>query len=834
MVGSLFAKPTYDQIKEHTISYPAEVANTIFENHSFSKWLPYAAYDSERQLYINNDESAGVILEVVPRVLMGKQTAEFGAELLARIPEGIFLQVALIGLKNITGFIDGYLEIHQERQEPVIQKAVKSCADFFRSKSLENIAPSVKSRIKNHRAFISIRGDDHALVEEFAIELRNLCDSNQFYPKAVTPAVLKPILYELFNGNHDFGAIPEYTPTKEINRQLIERDSSLIVTDDAVIADGRHWVMMAPSSLGTKANLSEFGFKLGDNMTQSMNISQFSDTFMVVSNFARLGKNEMSAIKTKQAALRKQKFPEFFTIFWDKVKESQQIMEKIDSKEPAFVFDMVVAVSGESKEDAERHASTIQTFWAKGGETSIKLNKVKYIPHLSFLGALPFGCTTSYLKATGSYSSGFKQFANELCHYLPLEADNKGNYPNALFPSRRGQLSGWDNFKTAYNKNGLVIATSGAGKSFFLNYMAFNKYAMGGRVYIIDIGGSYRNLCSMVNGEWIEVLPNAPISFNPFSTIESEAELDAEFLSSFLYMLGSNKNEELSETQEKFIKSIIQDAIRELFPLEKQNLEIKTIRDHLKSRYDNDSRVLDFAAHLGPFCPGGPYEKFFSGPSKVNMKKDFVVLELGAVEEQPEIRDAIIFMMIYHMSTAIYIGTEYQETQVIIDEAHKFLGKNPRMDEFIEQAYRRFRKHNGSIILATQSFEDIYSPSTGGLSRAGQVIISNSSFKFFLKQEAVSISALMISKVFPFGPNEEKMMRSISNIKGEYSEFLMITPDNELIPYRVVINRYLYYIFSTDADDKKRIRNKMEQVGCDVSDAIELVIQDEQSQKRAS
>jgi conjugal transfer ATP-binding protein TraC len=831
MLGGLFAAPEYSQIKENTSSYPASVANSIFENHSFSKWLPYMAYDNESGIYINNDGSFGFILEVVPRVMMGQKTAEFGMELMERIPEGMFVQIGLFGLKNIHGFIDGYVKTHSYRDDPLVLKAVESFADFYRSKTEENLSKSIKSKIKNHRAFISLRSDNREAVESFSVELKNLCESNQFYPQVATPEIIKPVVYELFNGRHDLSDIPAYDDSRDINRQLIERDTAVTITDDSVIADDRHWVFMSPSSIGTRANLSEFGFKMGDNMTQSMNISQFSDTFMVVSNFARLSKAELSAIKTKQAALRKQNFPEFFTIFWDKVKESQSIMEKIDSKESAYVFDMIIGCSGNTKPEAESHAETIKTFWAKGSQTSIKLNKVKYIPHLSMRGALPFGCSPDYLRATGAYSSGFKQFASELCHYLPLEADSKGNYPNALFTSRRGQIAGWDNFKTSYNKSGLVVATSGGGKSMLLNYLIFNKYAMGGRVFVIDIGGSYRNLCSLLGGEWIEIMPDAPISFNPFSEIKNKDELDVEFLSSFLYMIGSNKNEEISESQEKFIKSIVQDAIRALYDEQGNALEIKTIRDYLAARYPDDSRLIDFVAHLGPFCSGGPYEKFFSGKSQINMNNDIVVLELGAVEEQAEIRDAIIFMMIYHMSMTIYLGTDYRETQVILDEAHKFLGSNPMIEKFIAQGYRRFRKHNASCLLATQSFEDIYNVSNGGLSEAGQVIISNSAFKYFLKQEAVSVSAMMKSNLFNMGPHEEKMMRSIVNNKGEYSEFLMITPENEMIPYRLIVNRFLYYIFTSDPDDKIKIRKKREELDCDAATAIEAIIKEEQTRR---
>ena len=38
--------------------------------------------------------------------------------------------------------------------------------------------------------------------------------------------------------------------------------------------------------------------------------------------------------------------------------------------------------------------------------------------------------------------------------------------------------------------------------------------------------------------------------------------------------------------------------------------------------------------------------------------------------------------------------TKYKSSVLfMMDEAHRFLGKNPRMDDFIEQAYRRFRKY---------------------------------------------------------------------------------------------------------------------------------------------
>ena len=97
------------------------------------------------------------------------------------------------------------------------------------------------------------------------------------------------------------------------------------------------------------------------------------------------------------------------------------------------------------------------------------------------------------------------------------------------------------------------------------------------------------------------------------------------------------------------------------------------------------------------------------------------------------------------------------------------------MDDFIEQAYRRARKYNGSIILATQGFDDIYNLKTGGLSRAGSVIINNSSWKIFMKQTDTSINMLINSNLFNLSEYEKALLKSITTTKGQYSELLLIT-----------------------------------------------------------
>lgn len=161
--------------------------------------------------------------------------------------------------------------------------------------------------------------------------------------------------------------------------------------------------------------------------------------------------------------------------------------------------------------------------------------------------------------------------------------------------------------------------------------------------------------------------------------------------------------------------------------------------------------------------------------------------------------------------------------QIVLDEAHRFLGKNPKMDDFIEQAYRRARKYNGSIILATQGFDDIYNLKTGGLSRAGSVIINNSSWKIFMKQTDTSINMLINSNLFNLSEYEKALLKSITTTKGQYSELLLITPEEIKIPYRLVMDRFFYYLTTTDPKDKAKIKELTDK-GLEVGEAIKKII----------
>jgi conjugal transfer ATP-binding protein TraC len=827
---------------KESLTHPASIASKHYQKYSFSKYLPIVSYDPGDRLYRCNNDDYGVVFEMTPRIVMGPKTADFLIELLNKIPEDVYLQISYIGSKNILQIIDAFNELHRGKVDSRLgEKALKNITEFMWDKTNDNISPTINCYLKNTRVLITARGKVLETIKSFGILMENTMSSNSFAPQRLSPDELKPIFYELCNGHIDFTNIPDYSSKIAFNRQCVSKSTVVRPHDDTIEflnldsdgnmqKEGKHWVALAPTIFPEEAYIGDFGQKLGDYISPAMNINQFKDTFIITTTYARLGKTELGKITKRQFAIEAQRFPSLFTKFWKKKSEALSIKDKLDNKATTLLFDMTIMVSGKDKMAANANATTIQSFWNKGGSTSkIVLERILGVPHIAFLQSLPLGCSQETLKVTDNYAYNF---AEEVAQFIPLEADWKGSLPNFLVISRRGQLTGIDLFETQESKNGYIVATSGAGKSVWLQNLSFYSYLANTRVYIIDIGGSYEKLCKTLNGEYIEIDHDNPISFNPFSKIQSLDDLNKSmpFFQDFIYMLGASKNLGESQKDEKYIKSHIVDAIRRLYSEYGNKMELTHIKDFFDKQ--DDDRQKQFARHLHDYSRGGVHGKFFEGVATVNLDNPFAVLEVGKVEEQADIRDAIIFVMIFHISQKVYVQNDNTKTQVIIDEAHKFLGKNPRMDDFVDQAYRRFRKHNASILMATQGFDDIYNRLSGGLSRAGQTIINNSPWKIFLKQTETSINLLIESKVFNFSPVEEDIMRSIHTQKGEYSEFLLINPSGHKIPYRLVIDRFFYYLTTTDPKDKQNINETMQRLNCSLEEAIDYIVQHEKQKNQ--
>jgi conjugal transfer ATP-binding protein TraC len=843
---------TFDSLpSDRLVSLTEREWNRLWKRNRLGDYLPYWIYDEKSGVYANNDNTFGVIYEICPRNHMDGKVAATIDEIVSKLPEDIILQIVLIGGGNNHWRLLHWRETHLKRvyenasNSDLLAAAVNNIRDFMLRKHREAISDSMQASVKNCRVFLSIRSENHKELTETAATLRNALSSNNFYPEICHPDILKPVLYELLNGDVEPSEIPRYTPYKEINRQLIGGETEIAFFGDYLRvsakvnrrldkeAKGKYWTALAPQSLPEQAHIFEFGSKIGDKISAALNSAQFNDNYIISATIAKQPPNRTKQIKRNHRFNLKSGFPSsIFRRLANVRKEGVDILDRIDErKEAIYSYDLDVLVSGDSYDKMEKNVASIKSYWSKGGkDSSIKLEKIPDVNQLAFLAALPMGASKEYIDTC---AKSFSLFSEQLAQFIPVEADYSGNgVDNMLFLTRRAVLCGIDMFISNSNFNGYVVAQPGSGKSVLLQYIAFCSYARGDRVFVMDIGGSQKRLCEALEGQYLEIDPNAPISFNPFSSIGDDKALSENltFLTNFCYMLGSNKNVVRAEEDERYIKSYLGDAIKACYAEKGRKTEITDIR--LFVAKEDDKRCKDFARQMSVYCKGGIYEKFFTGESQIDFGGDFIVGELQLIENDADIRDPIITMLLYHLEKSVYIDRNVatrKKLVAMIDEAHKFLGKNPIMDDFIEQAYRRFRKENGSMIIATQSFEDIYSD--GRLSKVGSAIVSSGAWKFFLGQSETSINLLIQSGAFSFSEYEEKMLRSIATKKGEYSEIFLITADNLKVPVRLVVPRFFYYITTSDPLDKKKINDIALQEQVSVVEAIEILIKRESAAK---
>ena len=792
--------------------------------------LPYRAYDESRRLYIHRDGTVGTVFELSPSIVAADST---GFEELLNLIEddSIVMQFLLYGSPNVTRQIDAFVNTKgRAAEDPLYGTLIGEYAEFLENKTKNSINKLMETKLKNYRMFFSVtasekKADNMIILSESA---ENILSVKGYNPAHLKPFEFLPLIYEILNMNHDFRDMPFYDERVDLARQTLAPDTLIDNRNKKyLICDGVYFASLEPVNMPNETNLWAFSSRLGDYLSSNVDKQQFYSPFLISSSFSSILKKAGNKIKSNHLFTLAQNLPGHYFPRSDKKKiDALYTIKKIEEKAKLVQFSLNVLVSGKSEKEVKRSLDMIKSYWDSGQpQQRIKLKPVSRIVGVNFFSSLPMVMDREYYEDTENYRV---LFTDEAAQFIPSEADYSGSgSPTVPLITRRGQLMLFDLYDSTINYCGYIVAASGAGKSVLINFLTLMYLANGDTVFTFDIGRSYEKLCNSIDGQWIEFDLNNPISINPFSEIKTEDEFEDgwEYLRNFIYFIGASLSKDHSDKMEKLIVSYIDEALRELWSEYREKLEITHISQWFLGREEKD--LVEFGQQLKPYTSSGIYGKFFSGKSEVNFKKPYVVMELDTIENVQELRDAVIMIMIFHLTQKAYrSGLSKSRIICFIDEAHKFLGTSHKIDLFIEQAYRRFRKHNAAIVLATQGFDDIYSVNEKSISRAGRVIINNSSWKFFLKQTEESINALKMSQLISFSDMDYHVLRSVENFKPYHSEVFISTPQGYKVVARIIIDRFMYYLFSTFMDDKLRIQQYRDK-GFSMVQAIQAVIADD-------
>lgn len=465
-------------------------------------------------------------------------------------------------------------------------------------------------------------------------------------------------------------------------------------------------------------------------------------------------------------------------------------------------------------QDVARVEHAVRAVWRARG---FDLAKDVYLVHQALVAAMPCTLTPGLQADLKMFGRTGTKTADNAVMTSPLIAEWKGTEtPVLTLFGRRGQIMTFDLFDNkGGNYNFAVAALSGSGKSVFVNEMAFRYLGTGTKVWIIDVGRSYRNLCELLDGEFIEFSDERSntICLNPFSMVV-DINNDMEMLLPLVAQMASPR-----EPLDNYSYAALAAAIKRVWDAKGAAATISDVYDLLKTgRLSEDGEherdLLRLATALEPYTRHGVYASYFEGEANIQFHKSFVVLELEELKSKKDLQAVVMQLMMYRITQEMYLDRSKRKL-VIIDEAWDLMGSGSSAS-FIEAGYRRARKYGGAFGTITQSVEDYYK------NEATKAAIQNADWLFLLRQKPESIDRLGKEGKLHVDEWMKRQLSSVATEHGHYSEIFVHGPMGSGVG-RLILDPFSMLLYSTRAEDFQAIKTLTDQ-GMSVAQAIETIL----------
>ncbi|USN54103.1 MAG: ATP-binding protein [Candidatus Peribacteria bacterium] len=324
-----------------------------------------------------------------------------------------------------------------------------------------------------------------------------------------------------------------------------------------------------------------------------------------------------------------------------------------------------------------------------------------------------------------------------------------------------GSLVIFDRFSNNLpNANSIVLATSGAGKSFAVKLEILRYLLLGIDVIVIDPENEYKTLTEKVGGTYINISVNSSQYINPFDMPPRIEDIE--------YGVG-----DLLRSQILNLISLIGVLVGGITPAEEALLdkalqatyalkEITTDNDDVSNKsfplMEDLLHVLDgmeggdnLSLRISKYVTG-TFAKLFNNPTNVDINNRLTVFSIRDIEDA--LKTPAMFNVLNFIWTKV--RSRKKKRLLVIDEAWIMMQQEVASN-FVYQLVKRARKYGLGVTTITQDVEDFVN------SPYGKPIVSNASLQMLLKQSTASIKSL--EEVF--GLSEAEKQRLVAANIGE-------------------------------------------------------------------
>jgi conjugal transfer ATP-binding protein TraC len=300
------------------------------------------------------------------------------------------------------------------------------------------------------------------------------------------------------------------------------------------------------------------------------------------------------------------------------------------------------------------------------------------------------------------------------------------------------------------NSNMVIVATSGAGKSYFVKLEALRSLMTGTEAIIIDPESEYKPLAQAVGGEYISFSFNTPAKINPFDLSqvreEGENQLGLKILS--LHSLMKVIMGAITPTQEALLDRALIMTYRAkgiTMDPDTQGKEPPLMEDLYKTLIGMEvPDALDLAARIEKFVRGS-FVGIFDKQTNINITNPFTVFSVKDLQDA--LRPIAMFIILDYIWTRV--KKDLKRRILIVDEAWHMM-RYPDTAQFLWSVVKRARKYYLGLTTITQDVEDFLGQDIG------KAIVTNSALQVLLKQSPAAIDR--IGEIFYLSQGEKQLL----------------------------------------------------------------------------
>ncbi|MGH8159235.1 MAG: type IV secretion system protein TraC [Rhodanobacter sp.] len=748
-----------------------------------------------------------------------------------KIPKDSIVQFALWASPDMEQAMVRFRMDRPTHNKPVLRAMREERVAFLRSGADASIVDGSDIRLRDVRLVITVKvptgpvpTDDQLLLMR---DLRDRFDTGLKtcgfgMEKLSAPRYLR-FMQTIFNWKADslWRQVPttEYVPDHLLTEQILDPDVD-VHTDADGLEFGTHrkgpsdcYVrLLSPKRYPKTAQFGNAYNYLGDALTGTRGLR---DPVLITVNMLfgdaeadAAAINKSAVFVTNQSGHKVTKFkPEIL-----EQKRSHDLMQQAIKEGDRVVrayLGMAIFAKTEEKVDAAAQAAKVYM-----REFGFQMMQDRFFTAELFSNLLPFACDAAGAPALRRYR---RWATRHIATMLPMFSEWRGTgSPALMLASRNGQLMTLSNWDSETNYNVVIAAESGSGKSFLMNDIAISELQRGGRMWIVDKGKSYRNLCDYVDGERLEFGKDSSLCLNPFTLVEDYDD-DADVLYGLVSAMAAI-NSPLTDFQAARLK----EHMRQQFMVYRKDMLIDHLADAMLQ--DMNEHVKEVGFQLFAFTSRGEYGRWFNGRNNYRADNPFVLLELDELDGRAQLQRVVLLQLMFQIQREMNRGDRSIRKILAIDEAWELL-KGNEIAPFIEAAYRKFRKYGGAAFTITQSVEDFFT------SDSTRAIYLNSAHKWVLGQRSETIAAIERDKRLEVGEHGYRLLKTVKTVRGQYSEIFAHTPYGYGVG-RLVVPEVTRILYSTTPADVQAMDNLRKQ-GKTSIEAAQHLLNEQRSRKRA-